>query len=176
MVSVESPSTPVVAAIDLQPNSRQVLMHARDLAAERRLPLLVLHVAHETGESAGFYRRHIQNNDTTPIRDVAERLLHELVENVLGTPRNSDGAEQLRTLVVEGIPGSRIIEVADREAANSIVVNCCGLQGFARWWHGSVADYVEKHTNREVVILKEEVEPAHIGVNKQQAMPVHASH
>ena len=176
MAPIKSPSRPVIAAVDLQSNSRQVLERARALAAEKQATLLVLHVAHETGESAGFYRRHNRGNDTTPNRDVAERLLHELVEDVCGTAGHGNDAEHVRAMVVEGIPGSRIVEVADREAADSIVLNCCGLQGFSRWWHGSVSDYVEKHSNREVVVLKEGMEPMHIGLREQHTTPAHASH
>ena len=176
MATVELPSSPVIAAVDLKPNSRQVLMNARALAAERQVPLLILHVAHETGESAGFYRRHIRNNDTTPIRDIAEEMLQELVEDVFGASGNQDAVEQPRTLVVEGIPGSRIVEVADREAANSIVLNCCGLHGVARWWHGSVSDYVQNHAHTEVVVLKEGTESTHVGMNEQHTPPTHASH
>ena len=176
MASVGSSSNPVIAAVDLQPNSRKVLAHARALADERQAPLLVLHVAHETGESAGFYRRNYQGNDTTPIRDIAAQLLHELVEDVFGTSGNGSDAEQPRTMVVDGIPGSRIVEVADREAADSIVLNCCGLQGISRWWHGSVSDYVEKHSHREVVVLKEGMEPTHIGLREQHTLTAHASH
>jgi nucleotide-binding universal stress UspA family protein len=176
MASIQSPANPVVAAVDLQPNSRQVLLRARALASEKQLPLVVLHVAHESAESAGFYRRHVRRNDTTPIRDIAEELLHELVEDVLGTTGNGSEAEGIRTLVVEGIPGSRIVEVAEREDASSIVMSCCGLQGFARWWRGSVATYVETHAGCEVVVLTERAELAPIDVGKQQTQPLHASH
>lgn len=176
MALIEASSNSVVAAVDLQSGSRQVLLHARSLAAKKQLPLIVLHVAHESPASLGFYRRHVRRNDTTPIRDIAEELLQELVEDVLGTTAGGGEADAVRTLVVEGIPGSRIVEVAEREGAESIVISCCGLQGFARWWRGSVSAYVEKHAGCEVVVLTEREAAAPVGVRKQQTMPLHASH
>ena len=98
------------------------------------------------------------------------------VNDVLGTTGNGSEAEGIRTLVVEGIPGSRIVEVAEREDASSIVMSCCGLQGFARWWRGSVSTYVETHAGCEVVVLTERAELAPIDVGKQQTQPLHASH
>ena len=176
MASLQAPSDPVVAAVDLQPSSRQVLLRARALAARKHRSLIVLHVAHESAESAGFYRRHLRRNDTTPIRAIAEELLNELIEDVLGTTGNGSEGESIRALVVEGIPGSRIVEVAEREDASTIVMHCCGLQGLARWWRGSVSAYVEKHVGCEVVTLNERAESALIDGDKQHGLSLHASH
>ncbi len=176
MASIQASSKSVVVAVDLQPGSRKVLLQARSLAAAKHAQLIVLHVAHESAGSPGFYRRHLRRNHTTPIRDIAEELLQELVEDVLGTTGSGSEADGIRTLVVEGIPGSRIVEVAEREGALSIVMSCCGLQGFAKWWRGSVSAYVEKHAGCEVVVLSDRTESAPIGVGKQPVGPLHASH
>lgn len=176
MASIESALNPVIAAVDLQPLSRQVLLRARSMAAERRLPLLVLHVAHETSETAGFYRSHTGRNIATPIRDVAERMLNELVDDVLGSTGDDSEADNIHTLVVEGIPGSRILEVAGRKGAECIVMNCCGLQGIARWLCGSVSAYVQKHADCDVVMLNENAEEAPMCASEQPVTSLHAAH
>ncbi len=153
MVSIKAKNNTVLAAVDLMPHSKHVIRHACALAEDKHLPLIILHVAHETAETTGFYRKHAPDRDAVPILEIAENMLNELVANTFGSTANGTDVEHVRTLVVEGIPGPRIVEVAKREAASHIVMQSSHHTRVAQWWHGSVYNYVEKKADCEVVEL-----------------------
>ena len=45
-------------------------------------------------------------------------------------------------LLISGLPGRRIVEVAEREQASMIIMGTHGRNGFAHMLQGSVAEYV----------------------------------
>jgi nucleotide-binding universal stress UspA family protein len=146
--------TPVVASIDLRFASEQVLEAAIDLANRRGCEVLALHVVHEDGDSIGFYRRMNTGNPTTPAVGVAESLVRELVAEVLARPERAKQRVPVAIRVEEGLPGHRIVEVADQVDACALVMATHSRHGLSRLWHGSVSDQVRRSTRRELVVLQ----------------------
>ncbi len=153
MVSKVAKNNIVLAAIDLMPHSKHVIRYAYALAGDKQLPLLILHVAHETAETSGFYRKHAPDRGMMPILEIADNMLNDLVANTLVSTTSGTDTEHVRTLVVEGVPGPRIVEVAKREATSNIVMQSSHHNGVALWWHGSVYEYVKKNADCKVVGL-----------------------
>jgi nucleotide-binding universal stress UspA family protein len=58
-------------------------------------------------------------------------------------------------LLVLGLPGRRIIEVAEREQAVMIIMGTHGRNGFAHLLQGSVAEYVAKYARAPVMTIKD---------------------
>jgi nucleotide-binding universal stress UspA family protein len=144
---------PILVCVDLEPHSRQALTHALSLAGKQERPLLVLHVVHETGDSAGFYQHHNHGNLTAPMADIAHSMLHELVEEVLASQPELGAKVPLDTRVVAGVPANRIAEVAEQLDAELVVLISNDRKGFSRLWHGSVEDGVRKRSSRRLLVL-----------------------
>ena len=139
---------PVVIAVDLLPHSHTALHHGLALARARQLPVVVLHVVHESPETAGFYRAHCRDCFTRPLVDIAKTLLKGWLQRELDDPA------AVSTRLVEGVPGNRIAEVAEQLNAACIVLVSHGRKGLARYWHGSVVEAVKRRTRRELLILE----------------------
>ena len=154
--STKLSSRPILAVVDLQPHSRQVLEHALSLAIEQNRPLLVLHVVHETAQSSGFYYRNNNLSYVLPMEDIAKRLLQKLVDEMVSRHTNDSSKPEIGLRVVQGVPASRIVEIAEKEDAERIVMVSNARKALGRFWHGSVTQEVLRHTNRNLVVLREE--------------------
>jgi len=149
---------PILVVVDLQSQSRQVIEHALLLGRQRSLPVVALHVVHEAGKSTGFYRHHDQGNPVLPMQEVARRLLEELVAEVASEQGDVTALPQLVTRVVVGVPAGRILEVAEQEDVDTIVMLNDDCRGMARLLYGSVAEKVMKRTDRNMMLLHQESE------------------
>ncbi len=63
------------------------------------------------------------------------------------------GIREVRTLIVEGVPGPAIVEIAEREGVDVVVMATHGRSGLRRTMLGSVADYVVRHLRGVPVLL-----------------------
>jgi len=147
--STKFSARPILVAVDLQPHSLRAIEYALSLASESNRSLLVLHVVHETAESAGFYRRHNRAHPTLPMSDIAADMLRKLLSEAAA----DTAAAAIETWVVEGIPANRIAEVAEQVDAQIIVMASGGRKGFDKFWHGSVTEGVRERAQRELVLL-----------------------
>jgi nucleotide-binding universal stress UspA family protein len=154
MASMQPDSiTPVLVAVDLQPHSRAAIRSGLALAQEHDLPLVLLHVVHESGESAGFYRHQANANTIAPMHDIAQRMLDEWVAEELAALSPQETPREVRTMVVEGLPGTRIPEVAESLNAALVVLAPGEHHGLSRFWHGSVTATVGHRSQRKLVII-----------------------
>lgn len=142
----------VLVALDLSERSEQCLSYGCDIAAKFRQPMIVLHVAHETGATEGMYRRHNQSRDTTPIRDIARTMLEERIAAFREKYDSLERVCDVRLVVVEGVPETRILEIADLYDAGMIVMCSQKRSGLNQFLHGSVTEFVLKRASRPVVV------------------------
>jgi nucleotide-binding universal stress UspA family protein len=81
-----------------------------------------------------------------------------MVEEMLTELRKQEpelqALQNVDPLLVLGLPGRRIIEVAEREQAAMIVMGTHGRNGFAHLLQGSVAEYVAKYARSPVMTVK----------------------
>lgn len=87
-------------------------------------------------------------NETVDLRQVAESLLERAARVV-----RSKGVE-VETHASEGQPAEVIINVADQEKADLIVVGSRGLTGIKRYLLGSVSSKVSEHAHCSVMIVR----------------------
>jgi nucleotide-binding universal stress UspA family protein len=150
-----SPLRPVLVPVDFSSCSKQALLWAARLASFARAPLTVLHVIHETGSQAGFYRkRGAMTKVLQPIECIAEDILREFVDEVF-TEADSWPDTEVRRTLVSGLPATRIIEVAAQQDAGLIVMGTHGRSGLSRLATGSVAARVMTHASVPVTIVKQ---------------------
>ena len=99
----------------------------------------------DSGRGGGGVR-----TETVDLREVAESLLKRAARDAL-----SKGVE-VETHVSEGQPAEVIIDVANQEHADLIVVGSRGLTGIKRFLLGSVSTKVSEHAPCSVMIVRAE--------------------
>jgi nucleotide-binding universal stress UspA family protein len=92
-------------------------------------------------------------------QDIADRVIRgerDAVQEHLDTAAaalRDAGVATVQTMVAEGTPGPTIVEVAEREGCDAIVMSTHGHTGIRRAFLGSVANYVVHHAEGTAVLL-----------------------
>lgn len=120
-----------------------------------------IYIAEKTGaELIGLST--VENNfvNGLPLNDEVYELNNLLKEN---TKNNVDKFEELvhekdssvsvRSIIKEGTPANTILETAEEEDVDLIVIGSSGKSGFDRFLMGSVADKVSKSAKCSVLVV-----------------------
>jgi nucleotide-binding universal stress UspA family protein len=59
----------------------------------------------------------------------------------------------VKTVIAEGVPSDKIIDYADNNQVDLIIMNTHGRSGVARWTIGSVADKVMRNSTASVLMV-----------------------
>jgi len=152
-VSKQSES-PVLVGIDFSSGSRAAFAWAVDAALAFDAPLVALHVVHDPAEAPGYYVR----EDSTKVEElerVAQQMLDDFLTEVREAMPRLGALCGLESWVVVGLPATRIIEVADREGAQLIVMGAHGRTGLADALLGSKVERVTRLARIPVTVVKE---------------------
>jgi len=159
----QSPATPpvsrrhpVLVPVDFSACSRSALVCAARMVEGSRTPLLLLHVIHDPAGRPGLYRNRDRRHSARPIIDIAAEMVADMLDGVRNQEPGLPALENARTLLIRGLPGRRIVEVAERERAALIIMGTHGRDGFAHLLQGSVAEYVTKFASAPVMTVKDE--------------------
>lgn len=101
----------------------------------------------------------IQLEATTPfqrkknIEPVNKKFLKEAQENVDHMAKKFDSNVNIRKMVVTGIPSDTIVQVAEDEDVDLIIISASGKSGLHRFFIGSVAEKVLKNSERDVLLI-----------------------
>lgn len=141
----------VLVAVDLLEESARVIRRGIQWAEITNSPLVVLHVVHETAESAGLYHDWHKRTDTLPLTEIAGQMLQETVESTIENLGKT--SLNVRHMIVQGLPGPRIAEVAELVGAAGIVMGEGKHSSWHRFWNGDVIDEVRKRTDRDLILV-----------------------
>ena len=145
----------VLVPVDFSSCSRAALLRALDYSNLVDAHILVLHVAHETVGESGSYRKNDASNPARTIEMIAADMLEKFIEGVINNQPLVDNLVSARRMVVQGLPATRIQEIAEREKAACIIMGTHGRVGLPRLALGSVAEKVVRHSNIPVTIVKD---------------------
>ena len=100
----------------------------------------------------------IKLDTTTPFhgKNVAKmnkEFLQEAHENVNSMASRFDKHVNVRKMVKIGIPSDTIVEVAEEEDVDLIIIAASGKSGLHKFFIGSVAERVLKTTERDVLLI-----------------------
>jgi len=152
-------SHPVLVPVDFSDCSRAALIYAACMTADTRAPLLILHVIHDNGNEPGFYHRKHDGNPLLPITDVASGMLEDWLYKVCREAPDLDKTlRRARMRLVSGLPGRRIVEVAEAEHAVMIVMGTHGRMGLSQLMRSSITEYVMAHATVPVTTLRQGIE------------------
>ena len=145
---------PVLVPMDFSDCSKAALVYASRLVEGTRTPLLLLHVIHDDVRRPGVYRSPNSHYSARPITDIAAEMVDEALDELRSQEPGLEALQTITPLLVRGLPGRRIIEVAEREQAAMIIMGTHGRNGFAHLLQGSVAEYVAKYAKAPVMTVK----------------------
>jgi nucleotide-binding universal stress UspA family protein len=121
---------PILVPVDFSTCAEAALLYALELAEQLKVPLTVLHVVHDLGDAPGYYS-----------------VLEKCDGNTL--------LEKAETMLVVGLPVSRIMETAKRIDARMIIMGSQGRTGLAHVLLGSKAEQLVRLSPLPVMIVKE---------------------
>jgi len=141
----------ILLPIDFGDTSVNALWKAAELARSYGAFLTLLHVAEPIDLSGYRKDGDISEEDFLDDQlDSAEKALHEFTSNA-----PLEGIE-VYTRVVQGRPGRKIIEYADEEGIDLIIIPSLGKSGLERLLMGSTVNKVVHRANCPVMVLKKE--------------------
>lgn len=128
---------------DFSTTGRTALETATSLARDRDATLLILHVEEPPVAYGGgeFYY-----GVDEPNRDDLERMLMEVAP--------ADSAVKCERQLIKGEPAAAIVQVAQQEGVEMIVMATHGRRGLLRFLMGSVAEHVVRKATCPVLTVK----------------------
>ena len=146
---------PILAPIDFSPYSAAALLYAAELADALSAPLTVLHVVHDLGEAPGYYAVKGRKKQLRRMEDVAAEMLEEFMQEMRKKHPAETALQNAATLLIVGIPVTRILETAEKIQARMIVMGSQGRTGISRALLGSKAEQVVHLAGMPVMIVKD---------------------
>ena len=140
----------IVAGVDASEESRAALAWAVEEAGLRKTAVLAVHAWElpVVPAPSGLMPPSAEVvTDVTGIKEAAEEVVRSIVRQVAGSTD-----VEVRPLAVEGRPANALIETAERERAQLIVVGSRGHGGFMGLLLGSVSEQVVRHAPCPVVV------------------------
>ncbi|MEC4684131.1 MAG: universal stress protein [Nitrospirota bacterium] len=134
---------------DFMEGTTQAIPYAVDLAKKYGARLYIIHVIHEVTRATGLYVPHIAVDELYKTMQVeAEK---EITRVYLEELR---GFEDVEYKVLTGIPYEEIINFAEENAMDMIVMGTHGRKGLDRLFFGSTAEKVVKGAHCPVLTVR----------------------
>ncbi len=145
---------PILIAIDCSEHSEAALVWGLREARAHRCAPVVLHVVHDPAATPGYYHREAKRDSIQGMESIAAEMLESFLLKMAKAHPEFTELECVNTMLVSGLPGTRIVEVATKVGARQIVVGSHGRSGIARVLLGSKAQQVAQLATIPVTIVK----------------------
>jgi len=146
---------PILVPIDFSPGSESALLQAAELAEALQAPLSVLHVVHDLTATPGYKALKGAKKQLRRMEDIAAEILQEYMQEMQKKYPEIAALHKAETLLVVGIPVTRILEAAGKINACMIVMGSQGRTGLAHVLLGSKAEQVVRLAKMPVMIVKD---------------------
>ncbi len=145
----------LLVPVDFSPHSEAALAHACKMAKVMKNNPLVLHVVHDPGDMPDYYSSVLKKRKLLGrIEDGAEEMLKEFLSTAAEKHSAIKSCGKIETLLVRGLPTTRIIEVAKKRNPAMIIMGSRGHSGIKHLVTGSVAQQVMRLSPIPVTIVK----------------------
>lgn len=140
----------ILLPLDGSAMAEQALPHAVALSTIFQAELILLKVQKplaERPERHGIYYKAIEQ---------AEELTRQLAQEYLDgiATRIQDNNIMVQTTTVQGVPHEQIVQFAEKNSVDLIVICSRGQSGISRWLMGSVADRVTRGGKTPVLLVR----------------------
>lgn len=144
----------VLCAVDFSEHSKQVAEYAREIAECGNGEVIVVYAAPSLSQYVGFHVPHNSiENFVGEIVTAAEKSMEEFVAENFANIKS-------KGLVITGFAAEEILNIADQEGVDVIVMGTHGRKGIDRILFGSVAEKVVKNASQPVLTIRPVGEPA----------------
>lgn len=144
----------ILVPIDFSPNSEAALLFAAQCAADMGATITVLHIIHDLGEAPGYYSIKGHKKQLRRMEDVASEMLDNFIKEIQEKHPELEPLRNVETMLVKGIPVTRILEVAKKSKCNMIIMGSQGRTGLSHIMLGSKAEQVVRLSPIPVTIVK----------------------
>ncbi len=139
----------ILVGVDFSENSKKTLKYAHEFFSDCGIEIHVVHVVNDAIPE-GFYIPHTSVDEMG--RDAVKYATKELEKFV---PRKiMAGGADVRLVVLEGEPYSTVIEYAEENKLELIVVGSHGMSRLEKMLLGSVTDKVVRKSPIPVLVVK----------------------
>jgi len=145
---------PILVPVDFSSYSEAALLKACELADCLRAPIIVLHVVHDPGEMPSYYSQITKKKNLLRIEDIAAEMFADYIKAVKKKNPGHKGLKKIKTMLVKGLPVTRILQVADKTEAAMVVMGSLGRTGLSHVLLGSKAEQVVRLCPVPVTIVK----------------------
>ena len=144
---------PILVAVDFTPDSEAAVVWGCEYAGKIGAPIKVLHVVHDPADAPGHYRKEGEDF-LQPMEDAAADMMEAFLAKLGSAHPDLAALASVDSILVKGIPYTRILEVAKQESAQLIVMGSRGLTGLPHLMLGSKAERVVQLSPIPVTIVK----------------------
>ncbi len=145
---------PILVPVDFSPHSEAALLKACELAKCPKLPIVVLHVVHDPGDMPSYFSKIAKRKQLGRVEDVAAEIFAEFIHSIKKKHPDNKVLKKIDTMMVRGLPVTRIIQVADKINASMVVMGSLGRTGLDHVLLGSKAEQVVRLCKVPVTIVK----------------------
>jgi len=149
-----TPEKMILVPVDFTVYSRAALIFGCQMAELMNAKLVVLHVIHDPGDAPGFYAKRRNQKSLRKMEDVAlEKMQHFLLKTMKKFPEHKN-LKSAETMLVSGLPVTRIIEIATKQQPQMVVMGNQGRTALSHLLLGSKATQVVKLCPVPITIVK----------------------
>jgi universal stress protein A len=145
---------PILVPIDFSPCSEVALLQAAELAEALQAPVCVLHVVHDLSQAPGYSALKGRKKQLRRMEDIAADMAQEYLQEIRKKHPGLGSLQNATSLLVVGIPVTRILEAAEKVDARMIVMGSQGRTGLSHIMLGSKAEQVVRLAKIPVMIVK----------------------
>jgi len=147
---------PILVPVDFSLHSEAALLKACEIAECTKQPIMVLHVVHDPGDMPSYYSKIATKKQLVRVEDVAAEIFSDFVKSVRKRHPDNKVLQKVKTMLVRGLPVTRIIQVAEKINASMVVMGSLGRTGLSHVLLGSKAEQVVRQCPVPVTIVKSE--------------------
>ena len=145
---------PILVPVDFSPYSEAAFACAIDMAETLGSPLTVLHVVHDLAEAPGYYAVKGRKNELQRLEDLAGEMLNDFIQQMQKKHPERHVLENATSMLVVGLPVTRILETAEKIDARMIIMGSQGRTGLSHVMLGSKAEQIVRLSPIPVLIVK----------------------
>ncbi len=145
---------PILVPVDFSPHSEAALLKACEFAECYNSPIVVLHVVHDPGDMPSYYSRIAKKKQLVRVEDIAADMFSEFIQSIKKKNPDNKMLKKIKTMLVKGIPVTRILQVVDKVDATMVVMGSLGRTGIERVFLGSKAEQIVRQSPVTTTIVK----------------------
>jgi nucleotide-binding universal stress UspA family protein len=153
-MGAKSNKRPILVPVDFSEHSERALLKACEFAECGKQPIVVLHVVHDPGGMPSYYSRIAKKKQLVRVEDIADEMFMQFIAALKKKHPDNKTLNKVNTMMVKGIPVTRILQVIDKVDASMVVMGSLGRTGLKHVFLGSKAEQVVRQSPVTVAIVK----------------------